>query len=82
MKRGGQVGAELHGQCDRDFSGQVGGIIHSGLSESTVISFTFSVIPREKTTQQFPDPEETQLLPIPPPRVDLKICTPNGEQFG
>ena len=27
MKRGGQVGAELHGQCDRDFSGQVGGII-------------------------------------------------------
>ena len=28
MKRGGQVGAELHGQCDRDFSGQVGGIIH------------------------------------------------------
>ena len=27
MKRGGQVGAELHGQCDTDFSGQVGGII-------------------------------------------------------
>ena len=27
MKRGGQVGAELHGQCDRDFSGQVDGII-------------------------------------------------------
>ena len=27
MKRGGQVGAELHSQCDTDFSGQVGGII-------------------------------------------------------
>ena len=35
MKRGGQVGAELHGQCDRDFSGQVGGIIQNVLLSVT-----------------------------------------------
>ena len=29
MKKGGQVGAELHGQCDWEFGGQVDGIIHS-----------------------------------------------------
>jgi len=28
MKKGGQVGAELHGQSDWEFSGQVDGIIH------------------------------------------------------
>ena len=28
MKKGGQVGAELHGQCDWEFGGQVDGIIH------------------------------------------------------
>jgi len=27
MKKGGQVGADLHGQCEWEFSGQVDGII-------------------------------------------------------
>ena len=28
MKKGGQVGAELYGQCEWELGGQVDGIIH------------------------------------------------------
>ena len=35
MKKGGQVGAELHGQSDWEFSGQVDGIIHFNHSEGS-----------------------------------------------